>query len=305
MPVSLSDRVFGVAEILILLLVVFLTNRITRSMRAQHRRLQKQNRQVREMSRQVRRQHRAMIQHEKMVALGQMAAGVTHEIANPLASMDSVLQLAQRKPDKLRPDFIATLREQVSRINQIILQMKTFAHPTDTQLQLTPLNEIVEQALEMVRFDKRIRNVSIKRHLSPDVGLVRVMPQATQQVLVNLMINSLDAMADAAYPTLTLSTERVDGDCVITVTDNGQGIRPEHMSRLFEPFFTTKPVAKGTGLGLSISYSLVRKQGGQITAVSETGKGTTFAIRLPASQGSSQNRERDEPRIAGSGKSDR
>jgi C4-dicarboxylate-specific signal transduction histidine kinase len=289
-PVEQSDQAITVVRIVTLLATVHLANHITRGMRRQRRRLLRQNRRIRSMTHQIKQQQQAMIQHEKMVALGQMAAGVTHEIANPLASMDSLLQLMQRKPERLRPDAVATLREQIDRINQIIQQMKTFAHPSDAQQQTVDLNEIVEQSLHMLRFDKRLKAVKVDRQFSPDAGSLALLPQALQQVLVNLIINALDAMAQTPEPKLTVRTERRDGCCLVEIADNGTGVAPEHMGRLFEPFFTTKPVGKGTGLGLSISYSLIQKQGGSISVRSQSGAGTSFTIRLPTAR-ASRNRE--------------
>jgi signal transduction histidine kinase len=264
-----------------LLMTVHLANRMTRSLRRQRRRLIKQNRHIRRMSRQLRRHQQAVVQHEKMIAVGQMAAGITHEIANPLANMDSLLQLMQRKPEKMRPDAIATLREQISRLNQMIAQMKNFAHPLEMQREKAPLNHVVAQAIDMVGFDRRLAKVHVVKELSPEIGDIPLIPQALEQVLVNLIVNALDAMAQTESPTLLIRTLRRDNWALIEVTDNGHGIRPEHMNRLAEPFFTTKPVGQGTGLGLSISYSLVQKQGGNISARSHPGKGTTFTVRLP------------------------
>jgi C4-dicarboxylate-specific signal transduction histidine kinase len=288
LPADAYAHLIGASQAVVLFLVVFLANHITRDLRRQHRRLVKQNRRITRMSRLARRQQRALVQHEKMVALGQMAAGISHEIANPLASMDSLLQLVARKPDRMSAETVAALREQVARINRIIRQMKAFAHPDEQQQparQTLPLNDVVEQALKMLEFDHRVRRVTVERQLSPDAGLVPVFPQALEQVLLNLLINALDAMDGVAEPKLTVRTEYRAGQCTIDITDNGQGIKPEHLKRLFEPFFTTKPLGKGTGLGLSISYSLVRKLGGEITARSEPGQGTTFTVRLPAPRG--------------------
>jgi C4-dicarboxylate-specific signal transduction histidine kinase len=258
------------------------------------------------MSRLARRQQRALTQHEKMVALGQMAAGISHEIANPLASMDSVLQLLQRKPEKMSAESVSTLREQVARITRIIQQMKEFAHPDEKpQRQHTlPLDEVIAQSVKMLQFDPRARRVKLETILSPDVALVPVVGQAIEQVLLNLMMNALDALDDASEPMLTVRTHYRAGHCVIEVSDNGQGIRPEHMRRLFEPFFTTKPLGKGTGLGLSISYSLVRKLGGDLSARSEPGRGSTFTVRLPTPRGGAgpgRDRERPAPTTAVSG----
>ncbi len=281
-PETRGDQLLLLGWIVTLLLTVYLANHITRRLRRQRRRLVFQNRRIRGMSKRLWRQQQAMIQHEKMAALGQMAAGVAHEIANPLASMGSLLDLFQRHPERIKAESVHSLREQVDRINQIIQQMKTFAHPGETERQTLPLNDVVEGALRMVRYDARIARVQVDRQLSPSAAAVRVRPRALQQVLVNLILNSLDAMADVPKPQLTLQTGCGDGWCTVQIRDNGHGIRPEHMDQLFEPFFTTKPVGKGTGLGLSVSYALVRRLGGRIEVQSQPGQGASFTIHLPA-----------------------
>ena len=281
-PTTRPGQLLLAGRALTLLLTVYLANHMTRDLRRQQRRLMRQNKHIRRMSRQLRRHQEALVQHEKMVALGQMAAGIAHEIANPLASMDSVLQLLQRKPERLRPEAVQTLREQTERIGQIIAQMKAFAHPVDSQRKVLRLNDVVDGAIALVRFDRRLKNVQLVRHFSPDTGSVAVVRQALEQVLGNLVINALDAVADAPDPKVIIRTERRDGFCYIDVIDNGRGIQPQHMRRLFEPFFTTKPVGQGTGLGLSISYSLMERYGGAITVRSQPGKGATFTIKLDA-----------------------
>jgi signal transduction histidine kinase len=280
-PAERADSLQLVGLLVTLVLTVTLTNRVTHSLRQHRRRLVRQNHRVRAMTEELRRQQQALVQHEKMVAMGQMAAGVTHEITNPLASMDSILQLVERNPDRFGPEKVKTLRDQIRRINQIIQQMKTFAHPAEMQSQTMPVDVIVEQALEMVRFDPRLKKVTIEKHYDPHAGTLTLLPQALQQVLVNLIINAMDAMAGVEHPTLTIRTHRRESGCTIDVSDNGAGIRPEHLAHLFEPFFTTKPVGKGTGLGLSISYSLMQKQGGSISVRSSVGEGSTFTVRLP------------------------
>jgi C4-dicarboxylate-specific signal transduction histidine kinase len=187
----------------------------------------------------------------------------------------------------------------VQRINQIILQMKLFSHPTEIQLTSSPLNDVVEQALEMVRFDKRIRNVEVRREFDLAAPPVAMSPQALQQVLVNLIINALDAMALTPQPILTLRTRRREEWCIVEIADNGQGIDSKNMSQLFEPFFTTKPVGQGTGLGLSISYSLMEKQGGSISVKSRPGAGATFTVRLPVAGDRSRARESSQASIGG------
>jgi signal transduction histidine kinase len=282
LPASQREAMILVGMSLTFLLTVSLTNHITRDLRRQRRRLMKQNRRIRRMARHLRKQQRTMVRQEKMVALGQMVAGVSHEIANPLASMDSLLQLAQRKPDKLTVETIGKLRDQVARIHGIINQMRSMVHPTGGFEQPLPLNDVVAQAVEMVRLDPRARRLGIEQILGPDVGNALVRPQALQQVVVNLLLNSLDAIAEVPSPKLSIQTRLADGGYAIDVVDNGSGIKPEHLNRLFEPFFTTKPVGKGTGLGLSISYSLIQRHGGWIDVQSQLGVGTTMTVHLPA-----------------------
>lgn len=279
-PVQPQDRASMIGWMATLLITIYLANHLVRSLRSHRRRLLRQNRRIRRMSRMLRRQQRAMVQQEKMAALGQMAAGVAHEIANPLASMDGLLQLMQRRPERFKPESLGTLREQVDRIHQIVRHMTAFAHPGEGQWQTLPLNEVVSKALDVVRFDPRAKPVCIDRQLAADLPPVRMIGQAVQQVVVNLVINALDAVADAPEPCLKIRTHRAGPWCCIDVVDNGHGIKPEHRRHIFEPFFTTKPVGKGTGLGLSISYSIIRNHGGDITVESHPGQGTRFTVRL-------------------------
>jgi len=284
-PARGDDRLVLLGWAGTLLCTVFVASHIARSMRRQRRRLVRQTRELLTMQGALRRQQRSMAQHEKMVALGQMAAGVAHEIANPLASIDSLLQLMLRKPERLKPQSIETLREQTDRIARIVRELTTFARPAnaDTQLQSLPIKEVVTEALSMLAFDPRLKAIRLQQSFADDTGVIPMLPDAIQQVLVNLLRNALDATERTPEPTLSIRTARNDdGWITIEIADNGPGITPKNLKRLFEPFFTTKPVGKGTGLGLSISYSLIARHGGSISAASKPGEGATFRIKLPA-----------------------
>jgi two-component system NtrC family sensor kinase len=196
--------------------------------------------------------------------------------------MDGLLQLMERRPEKLRPGAIATLREQVARISTIVRRMTSFAHPGEGEWQVKPLNDVVEKATEVLRFDPRWKKAVVATELSPDMPAVRMLPEGVQQVVINLVINALDAMEQVGEPRLFLRTFHKEGFCALEVTDNGHGISKENKAHLFEPFFTTKPVGKGTGLGLSITYTILKTHGGKIDVQSTPGQGARFLIRFPA-----------------------
>jgi signal transduction histidine kinase len=286
-PKQTVPRLMLMGWAITLLVTIFLTNHITSALRRNRAQLMAKNKHVRGLVRRLKQQQQAMIQHEKMVGLGQMAAGVAHEVANPLASMDSVLQLMQRNDKHISPENVDALRQQVQRIKQTVHQLTDFAHPTEYKWETIPINDAVEAALQMVRFDRRQRKVTIDKQLSHCNERVEVQPHALQQVLTNLLFNALDALDDleVSDPRLQVGTACNGEVCRIWVSDNGPGINPDHMERLFEPFFTTKPVGKGTGLGLAISYSLVRNQGGHIEFDNQPGEGVTATIHLPMHRG--------------------
>lgn len=264
-----------------LILTVFLTNRITSSMRVQSQRMRRKNRRIRALAEGLRRQQQVMVQHEKSVTMGQMAAGVAHEIANPLASMDGVLQLLQRNSERVTPERVDQLRHQVQRIKQIVHLMTNFAHPTEYRWETVRLDELAESCLEMARFDRRCKLAVIERQFTAGPCSVHVQPHAVQQALVNVLFNALDAVVETSQPRLLVTTECRDGLGRISVIDNGPGIKPENLKRIFEPFFTTKPVGKGTGLGLTITESLIRNQGGLLEVESQIDQGTRVTLVLP------------------------
>ncbi len=284
-PLTLEHRLVLIGWIVTLTVTVYLSNHITSTLRRHRGRLIAQNRRNRILVKTLRRQQQAMIQQEKMVGLGQMAAGVAHEVSNPLASMDGVLQLMQRNERHIKPENIDALRQQVQRIKQIVQQLTDFAHPTDYQWEHVPINSVVESALQMVRFDHRQRAVTIQKQFADDDPGIEVQSHALQQVLTNLLFNALDALDDVTAPRLTIGTAYDGQACRVWISDNGPGIDPKHLARVFEPFFTTKPVGKGTGLGLAISYNLIRNQGGHIEFTNRPGQGVTATIRLPIRQG--------------------
>lgn len=293
-PTDPRQALVAAGWIVTLCATVYVSERIASTLHRRERARLRKNRRLRDLAHRLRTQQTAMIQHEKMAAMGRLAAGVAHEINNPLASMDGALQLMERNPDAPpRPSTVRALRDQVRRIHDTVRELTAFAHPDKGVQDDIQLNSVVAGSLKLLQFDHRIRDCRVDTDLPESTGLARVAPRALQQVLMNLVLNALDAIAGVQDPTITLRTRR-DGDwCAIDVADNGCGIPPERLHEVFEPFFTTKPVGSGTGLGLSISQSLIDEQGGSLDVESRLGVGTTFTIRVPASSSPSRPADAD------------
>jgi signal transduction histidine kinase len=226
-----------------------------------------------------------MAQREKMVAIGQMATGIAHEIGNPLASLSSVAQYLGRKlSTHEQKEQLLLIEYQVHRISNILKRMLSLSRPATGEYRWTDINELIDNTLSLINFDKRARSVTIENIAGGDLPTVWVNPQNFEQVLINIFINALDAMnakQSEHEHILKITRESNNGMIEIRVSDTGIGMSPEVCRRAFESFFTTKEIGKGTGLGLFISYNLVAEIDGTIAMESEPGKGTTVIIRIP------------------------
>ncbi len=215
----------------------------------------------------------------KLSALGQMAAGVAHEIGNPLSSLATRLALLERRPeaDYVR-ESVGILRGQIERIKRIVHGISLFARSRKQEWSVWQLNDQVGETLEVVRLDRRAKRVRFTLQLAQPSPQVRGVKDQITQVLLNLLLNAAEASDDGGE--VSIETSEESGKAVLRVRDEGTGISIDDQARLFEPFFSTK--SKGTGLGLSISYSLVNAHGGSIEVESEVERGSTFTVFLPA-----------------------
>jgi signal transduction histidine kinase len=247
--------------------------------------LTKQTEQVTDINEMLKMSRIEMAQRERMVAIGQMAAGIAHEIGNPLASLSSVAQYLARKVQASEyKEQLLVIQSHVNRISNILKRMLTFSRPATAEYRWSDIDIIIENALLLVKFDKRMHSVTIQNELNGDLPTVWLNPQSFEQVLLNILINAMDAMcakSETEQNSLRI-TRHSDGEVVeIGIHDTGIGMDQDVADRAFESFFTTKEIGKGTGLGLFISHNLITELGGTIRIESERGRGTCVSIQIP------------------------
>lgn len=224
--------------------------------------------------------------NEKLAAVGQLAAGVMHEINNPLATIAACVAAIEGRlsdagiADGSVADYLTLITREVDRCTSIVGGLLDFSRPRAHAKVRTCLNELVEHTLTLLQPQKRLRRVTIERALDPGLPPAMVNREQIIQVLVSLMMNAADAMEGAGR--LTVSSGRTDdGGVYVAVADSGPGMTAATRQRIFEPFFTTKQPGQGTGLGLSICYGIIQEHQGTIDVESEPGAGALFRVRLP------------------------
>ena len=230
-----------------------------------------------------------LVQNDKLAALGKMAAGIAHEINNPLAVigekagwMRDLLQEETFQHSEHLDQYVKSIdkiEEHVERARKITHNMLGFARRMEPRLDDVDVNAVVNQTVDLLANHARINNISIEKHFQDDIPVIASDQSRLQQVLLNLINNAVDAIGKDGQ--VTLRTRNTGAFVEIDIQDNGPGIPKEIQHRIFDPFFTTKPAGSGTGLGLSISFNIIQQLNGQIDLASEPDKGTTFTIRLP------------------------
>jgi PAS domain S-box-containing protein len=228
---------------------------------------------------------------EKLASIGQLAAGVAHQINNPLGAISGRAQMLARLKAPVDAEFlraqIGKVQQDCARIAETINDLLGFARKSGSEKQYTDVNTVLDETLEMVKHEIIAHKVRIERRFADDLPLVVASANHLRQLFSNLMTNAFDAMEGSG--TLTLTSRRCPADPAspapaveIAFTDTGTGIPEENLPHLFEPFFTTKPPGKGTGLGLAVARRILDFHNGRIEVHSQVGVGTTFTIQLPA-----------------------
>ncbi|MBN2023030.1 MAG: cache domain-containing protein [Pirellulales bacterium] len=221
---------------------------------------------------------------EQLASVGRLAAGVAHEINNPLTGVLAFADLMREKEnldDQDREDLDVIIRE-TKRVREIVRGLLDYARETPSVKKVLNVNDVIRQMTRLLGNREAFQHVNIVEILDDNLPPINGDQNQLQQVLLNLALNACEAMTEGG--TLVIATSLADHRVVIEVTDTGCGIAPEHLDKIFDPFFTTKPVGKGTGLGLSVSSAIVQQHDGTLEVRSSPGKGTTFSIALPVVQ---------------------
>jgi signal transduction histidine kinase len=219
-----------------------------------------------------------MIQQEKMAAFGLLAAGIAHEVGNPLAALSSLVQMLKRRgPDPYTAEKLDLAGRQLQRIERTIRELIDFSRPASRAVSRTRISDVVDEALNIAKYYQRTKQREISTDIPGGLPPVHLVRDYLTQVVLNLILNAIDATDDQGRIHLSA---RADGGWIeLVVEDDGRGISLADRCRLFQPFFTTKP--HGTGLGLFVSRQILEEVGGTLTFRSEPGQGSTFLIRLP------------------------
>ncbi len=223
----------------------------------------------------------SLVHQEKMAAFGLVAAGVAHEMGNPLSSIEMHLQLFDVSlMNDEDSESITTLRRETARLRRTLRELVDFARRRRSDVTSVSVDAVIRDALQLLRYDPRMRKVAVEFNAAPEIPAVNIVEDHLMQVMVNLLINSIDAMPNGGE--LRIDSRHVGDQVAIRVRDSGIGMTKEVKDRCFEPLFSTKETGKGTGLGLSICRDVLGAAGGTIELHSAPQRGTTVVVTLPA-----------------------
>ena len=239
-----------------------------------------------------------LVQSAKMASLGELVAGVAHEINNPLAFVIShlstikdgisgvLLEIEPRLSDKSRSKMnklqqrIQDMQSGLERIKDLVIKLRTFSRLDEGEFKQVNIEDCIESVLTLLQYRLKDRITVVRKYGGDDI--ISCYPGPLNQVIMNIISNAIDAIEERGV--ITITTSKTDSNYTISIADTGKGMPKDIRDRIFEPFFTTKPMGQGTGLGLSISYGIVKKHGGEIEIRSQQGKGPEMIITIPWKQ---------------------
>jgi signal transduction histidine kinase len=272
------------------------TRQLTDARNTLEQKVEERTLEIREAYKKLQHTQRKLIQSEKLASIGTLAAGLAHEINNPLASVASCAEgLIERlknssdhgknkqsgvEASDIFPEYLKIIYNETFRCKSIISNLLNFSRQSEPKFDYININNVIQETLSIVQYQRQLKDQKMHLDLSKEPCDVLGDPQQLKQVFLNLLINALHATDTGGN--ISVSTHRKQTTIQIIIKDSGIGIKPEHLDKIFDPFFTTKPTGKGTGLGLAICYGIIDIHNGRIEASSEgVGRGSTFTISLP------------------------
>jgi two-component system, NtrC family, sensor kinase len=274
----------GAAEVLRLAAAF---NQMASQLRAERQALEQRLRELEQRTSELKQTQQQLIHGEKLASVGRLAAGIAHEIGNPLSAILGLVELLREGglPRDAAAEFLERIQRETERIHRIIRDLLDFSRrdgEDESVGQTSDLRQVIEDAVQLVRPQKESRHVDIRIDVEAGLGRVVGPDHRLRQVVLNLLLNAVDALAAGGGGTIRIEARRraEANDCILTVTDNGPGVPASVREHLFEPFTTTKPSGKGTGLGLAVCHALVEGMGGAIEAEDVAEGGARFRVQL-------------------------
>jgi len=222
-----------------------------------------------------------LVRSQRMESIGTLAAGIAHEVGNPLTAISSLVQVIQRtSTDEFAKEKLELINSQVNRIARIIRELVDFSRPSTHIVKPTNINRVVKEALNIVQYGKKVKEITFALALDEELPEIRAVPDQIVQVFINILMNAIDSL-EGRIGTITMQSRKKGHAVEVMIHDTGKGIESSALEKIFEPFYTTKTTGQGTGLGLWVSYGIVKSFGGDIFVESVPEKGSTFTVSFP------------------------
>jgi len=238
---------------------------------------------VEDRTRELKKTQEQLVQSEKLASLGKLAAGIAHEINNPLTGIltYSSLLLKEHKDNPQMKEDLEIIVNETTRCRKIVKGLLEFARQTEPSKAPADINKVVEETLSLLETQALFQNIKIEKRLKKGLPDVMMDTDQIKQVFMNIIINAAEAMSQGGTLTIQSDSDPQKKFAKVCFIDTGPGIPEENLSKIFDPFFTTKRSGKGTGLGLSVSYGIIQRHDGFLEVKSQLGKGSTFTVKLP------------------------
>lgn len=271
------------AEIVVFFLVGMVTGVLASRERKRAEELQRTAEQLSKVYRELQESFEQLKRADRLSAVGQLAAGLAHEIRNPLASIEGAIDIIERDPgsEEKRQEFFGVMKKECQRLKRLLTDLLDFARPRAPRIHASRIARIVESVVSLAGPVAERGGISVRTAIPADLPDIECDAEQIQQVLLNLALNAIQAMAEGGC--VTVAAHKQDSHVVIEVKDQGCGIPSQDLEKIFDPFFTTKE--NGTGLGLSVAHQIITQHGGAITVKANADKGMTFAVVLPVRYG--------------------